>query len=68
MSEEEAELEGGGGVSSSYYGFKYEGKSLNNSNFILKCMENYAQRKILFRDTKRLLSNTLYRGRDDRAV
>ena len=30
----------------------YEGKSLNNRNFILKCMEKYAQRKILFRDTK----------------
>jgi len=31
-------------------------------------MEKYAQRKILFRDTKWLLSNILYRGRDDRAV
>jgi len=31
-------------------------------------MENYAQRKILFRDTKWLLSNMPYRGRDDRAV
>ena len=46
----------------------YEGKSLNNRNFILKCKENYAQRKFLFRDTKWLLSNTPYRGRDDRAV
>ena len=44
------------------------GKSLNNRNFILKCMEKYAQRKILFRDTKWLLSNMSYRGRDDRAV
>ena len=47
---------------------KYEGKSLNNRNFILKCMEKYAQWKILFRDTKWLLSNMPYRGRDDRAV
>ena len=48
--------------------FFYEGKSLNNRNFILKCMEKYAQRKILFRDTKWLLSNMSYRGRDDQAV
>jgi len=47
---------------------KYEGKSLNKRNFILKCKEKYAQRKILFRDTKWLLSNMPYRGRDDRAV
>ena len=47
---------------------KYEGKSLNNRNFILKCMEKYAQQKILFRDTKWLLSNMSYRGRDDQAV
>jgi len=46
----------------------YEGKSLNNRNFILNCMEKYAQRKILFRDTKWLLSNMSYRGRDDQAV
>jgi len=46
----------------------YEGKSLNNRNAILKCMEMYAQRKILFRDTKWLLSNMSYRGRDDQAV
>jgi len=46
----------------------YEGKSLNNRNFILKCMEKYAHRKILFRDTKWLLSNMSYRGRDDQAV
>ena len=46
----------------------YEGKSLNNRNFILKCMEKYAQRKFLFWDTKWLLSNMPYRGRDDRAV
>ena len=39
-----------------------------NRNFILKCMEKYAQRKILFRDTKCLLSNMSYRGRDDQAV
>ena len=31
-------------------------------------MENYAQRKILFRDTKWLLSNMSYRGRDDQGV
>ena len=31
-------------------------------------MEKYAQRKILFRDTKWLLSNMSYRGRDDQAV
>ena len=31
-------------------------------------MENYAKRKILFRDTKWLLSNMSYRGRDDQAV
>jgi len=31
-------------------------------------MENYAQWKILFRDTKWLLSNMPYRVRDDRAV
>jgi len=47
---------------------KYEGKSLNNRNFILKCMEKYAQWKILFLDTKWLLSNMSYRGHDDQAV
>ena len=47
---------------------RYKGKSLNNRNCILKCMEKYAQRKILFRDTKWLLSNMWYRGRDDQAV
>ena len=31
-------------------------------------MEKYSQRKILFRDTKWLLSNMSYRGRDDQAV
>ena len=31
-------------------------------------MKNYAQGKILFRDTKWLLSNMSYRGRDDQAV
>ena len=31
-------------------------------------MKKYAQQKILFRDTKRLLSNVSYRGRDDQAV
>jgi len=46
----------------------YEGKSLNNRNFILKWMEKYTQCKILFRDTKWLLSNMPYRRRDDRAV
>jgi len=46
----------------------YKGKSLNNRNFILKCMEKYARRKILFRDTKWLLSNMSYRGRNDQAV
>jgi len=46
----------------------YEGNSLNNRNFILKCMEKWAQRKILFRDTKGLLSNMSYRGHDDQAV
>jgi len=46
----------------------YEGKSLNNGNFILKCMEKYGQRKILFEDTKWLLSNMPYRGHYDRAV
>ena len=46
----------------------YEGKSLNNRNFILKFMEKYAQRKILFWHTKWLLSNMSYRGRDDQAV
>ena len=40
----------------------YEGKSLNNRNFILKCVEKYVQRKILFRDTKWLLSNMSYVG------
>ena len=49
-------------------GGMYEGKSLNNRNFILKCMEKYAQRKILFQDSKWLLNNMPYRGRDDRAV
>ena len=48
--------------------FKHEGKSLNNRNFIIKCMEKYAQRKILLRDIKWLLSSMPYRGRDDRAV
>jgi hypothetical protein len=48
--------------------FMYIRKSLNNRNFILKCMENYAQRKILFRDTKWILSNVPYKGRDDRAI
>jgi len=52
-----------------YYNIKlYEGKSLNNRNFILKCMEKYAQQKILFQGTKWLLSNMPYRGCDDRAV
>ena len=51
-----------------YASIWYEGKSLNNRNFIIKCMEKYAQRKIVFRDTKWLLSNIPYRGRDDRAV
>jgi len=46
----------------------YEGKSLNNRDFILKCMEKYEQWKILFRDTKRLLSNMPFRSRDDRAL
>ena len=46
----------------------FEGKSLNNRNFILKCMEKYAQWKILFQDTKWLLSSIPYRGRDDQAV
>jgi len=46
----------------------YEGKSLNISNSILNCMKKYAQRKILFRDTKWLLSNMSYRGREDQAV
>ena len=48
----------------------YEGKSLNNRNFILKCMGKYAQWKILFRDTKWLLSNMPMpcRRRDNRAV
>jgi len=31
-------------------------------------MEKYAQRKILFGDTKWLFSNMSYRGRDDQAV
>jgi len=31
-------------------------------------MEKYAQGKILFRDTKWLLSNMSYKGRDDQAV
>jgi len=31
-------------------------------------MEKYSQRKILFQDTKWLLSNMSYRGRDDQAV
>ena len=31
-------------------------------------MEKYAQRKILFPDTKWFLSNMTYRGRDDQAV
>jgi len=46
----------------------YEGKSLNNRNAIPKCMKNYAQGKILFRDTKWLLSSMSYRGCDDQAV
>jgi len=44
----------------------YEGKSLNNRNAILNCMKNYAQGKILFWDTKWLLSNMSYRGHDDK--
>ena len=55
-------------VSEAYTWSMYEGKSLNNRNFILKCMEKYAQWKILFRDTKWLLNNKPYRGRDDQAV
>jgi len=51
-----------------YIVFIYEGKSLNNRNFILKCMEKYAQQKILFWDTKWPLSNMSYRGRDNQAV
>jgi len=31
-------------------------------------MEKYAQRKILFQDTKWLCSNMSYRGHDDQAV
>jgi len=46
----------------------YEAKSFNNRNAILKCMKKYAQRKILFRDTKWLLTNMSHRGRDDQAV
>jgi len=30
-------------VTRKYHSNKYEGKSLNNRNFILKCMEKYAQ-------------------------
>ena len=48
--------------------WQYEGKSLNNGNFILKCAEKYTQWKILFRDIKWLLSNMPRRHRDDRAV
>ena len=29
--------------------YKYEGKSLNNRNYILKCMEKYAHEKSYFR-------------------
>jgi len=54
-------------ISPTQFRLLYEGKSLNNRNFILKCMEKYAQRKILFRDTKWLLSNMSHRGRDDQA-
>ena len=48
--------------------WNHEGKSLNNRNFILKCMENYAQWKILFHDTKWLLRNMSYRGHNTQAV
>jgi len=47
---------------------KYEGKSLNSRNFILKCVEKYTQWKLLFWDTKWLLSNMPYKGGDDRAA
>jgi len=46
----------------------YEGKSLHKRNAILKCMKKYAQRKILFQNTKCLLSNISYRSRDNQAV
>jgi hypothetical protein len=46
----------------------YVGKSLNNRNFILKCMEKYTQRKILFWDTKWMLKNMSYGGHANRAV
>jgi len=55
-------------ITSCSWQWMYEGKSLNNRNFILNCMEKYALWKILFRDTKWLLSNMPYRGHDDRAV
>ena len=51
-----------------YKKYNIQGKVLKKRNFILKCMQNYAQRKILFRDTKWLLNNMSYRGRDDQAV
>jgi len=55
-------------VSETLCGAVYEGKSLNDRNAILKCMKNYSQGKILFRDTKWLLSSMSYRGLDDPAV
>ena len=63
---------GGGGrsnsSSSSSSNSLYKGKSLNNRNFIIKCMGKYAQRKFLFRDTKWPLNYMPYRGRGNQAV
>jgi hypothetical protein len=50
------------------YIYIYERKSLSNRNFILKCMEKYAERKIVFWDTKWFLRNMPYRDHDNRAV
>ena len=44
------------------------GKVIKWQEFYSKVHGNYAQRKILFRDTKWLLSIMSYRGRDDQAV
>jgi hypothetical protein len=46
-------------------GLKYKGKSLNNRNFILKCVEKYAQQKNLILGNK-MTPSICHGGRDHR--
>lgn len=47
---------------------KYKGKLLSNRNFILECVEKYAEWKVLLQDTKWLFSNMPYGCCDGQAV